>query len=73
MCVEAYGHEMEVSRRHINSAFMTFVVLNGSGQPCTLPMLKPEPGVSNQWQHVGSKTMVLNEMSVPGWIWSSTD
>ncbi|XP_054837490.1 acyl-coenzyme A thioesterase 11 isoform X2 [Eublepharis macularius] len=44
VCVEAYRHEMEVSRRHINSAFMTFVVLNGDGQPCTLPMLKPEPG-----------------------------
>ncbi|KAL8178625.1 UNVERIFIED_CONTAM: Acyl-coenzyme A thioesterase 11 [Gekko kuhli] len=44
VCVEAYGHEMEVSRRHINSAFMTFVVLNGGGQPCTLPVLKPEPG-----------------------------
>ncbi|XP_062835671.1 acyl-coenzyme A thioesterase 11 isoform X1 [Anolis carolinensis] len=44
VCVEAYGHEMEVSRRHINSAFMTFVVLNEVGQPRTLPLLKPEPG-----------------------------
>ncbi|XP_033007940.1 acyl-coenzyme A thioesterase 11 isoform X2 [Lacerta agilis] len=44
VCVEAYRHEMEVSRRHINSAFMTFVVLNDEGQPRTLPMLKPEPG-----------------------------
>ncbi|XP_053099579.1 acyl-coenzyme A thioesterase 11 isoform X2 [Hemicordylus capensis] len=44
VCVEAYRHEMEVSRRHINSAFMTFVVLNEEGQPRTLPMLKPEPG-----------------------------
>ncbi|XP_077189745.1 acyl-coenzyme A thioesterase 11 isoform X2 [Paroedura picta] len=44
VCVEAYGHEMEISRRHINSAFMTFVVLDGGGQPCMLPMLKPESG-----------------------------
>ncbi|KAM3840092.1 acyl-coenzyme A thioesterase 11 [Vipera latastei] len=44
VCVEAYRHEMEVSRRHINSAFMIFVVLNKDGQPRTLPWLKPEPG-----------------------------
>ncbi|KAF7244374.1 Acyl-coenzyme A thioesterase 11 [Varanus komodoensis] len=44
VCVEAYRHEMEVNRRHINSAFMTFVVLNEEGQPRTLPVLKPEPG-----------------------------
>ncbi|KAL7985049.1 hypothetical protein Chor_003619 [Crotalus horridus] len=44
VCVEAYRHEMEVSRRHINSAFMIFVVFNEDGQPRTLPMLKPEPG-----------------------------
>lgn len=44
VCVEAYRHEMEVSQRHINSAFMTFVVLNAEGQPRTLPVLKPETG-----------------------------
>ncbi|XP_019356799.1 PREDICTED: acyl-coenzyme A thioesterase 11 isoform X2 [Gavialis gangeticus] len=44
VCVEAYGQEMKVSRRHINSAFMTFVVLDEEGQPCTLPMVVPEPG-----------------------------
>ncbi|XP_061860005.1 acyl-coenzyme A thioesterase 11 isoform X3 [Colius striatus] len=46
VCAEAYGQEMEVSvsRRHINSAFMTFVVLDEEGQPRTLPMLAPEPG-----------------------------
>lgn len=47
VCVEAYRHEMEVSQRHINSAFMTFVVLNAEGQPRTLPVLKPETGVRN--------------------------
>uniref|UniRef100_A0A8C5NI67 Acyl-coenzyme A thioesterase 11 n=3 Tax=Passerellidae TaxID=1729112 RepID=A0A8C5NI67_JUNHY len=41
---EAYGQEMSVSRRHINSAFMTFVVLDQQGQPRTLPMVAPEPG-----------------------------
>ncbi|CAM5162666.1 unnamed protein product [Natator depressus] len=44
VCVEAYRQEMEVSRRHINSAFMTFVVLDREGQPSTLPMVKPEAG-----------------------------
>ncbi|XP_074732071.1 acyl-coenzyme A thioesterase 11 isoform X5 [Strix uralensis] len=44
VCAEAYGQEMSVSRRHINSAFMTFVVLDQEGQPRNLPMLAPEPG-----------------------------
>ncbi|XP_070602075.1 acyl-coenzyme A thioesterase 11 isoform X2 [Erythrolamprus reginae] len=44
VCVEAYRQEMEVSRRHINSAFMIFMVLNKENQPCILPMLQPEPG-----------------------------
>jgi len=45
VCAEAYGQEMSISRRHINSAFMTFVVLDEEGQTCTLPMVAPEPGV----------------------------
>uniref|UniRef100_A0A8C6XBL7 Acyl-coenzyme A thioesterase 11 n=1 Tax=Naja naja TaxID=35670 RepID=A0A8C6XBL7_NAJNA len=44
VCVEAYRHEMELNRRHINSAFMIFVVLNENGQPRILPVLKPQPG-----------------------------
>uniref|UniRef100_A0A8C5S498 Acyl-CoA thioesterase 11 n=1 Tax=Laticauda laticaudata TaxID=8630 RepID=A0A8C5S498_LATLA len=44
VCVEAYRHDMELRRRHINSAFMIFVVLNENGQPRILPVLKPEPG-----------------------------
>ncbi|NXK03479.1 ACO11 thioesterase, partial [Herpetotheres cachinnans] len=44
VCAEVYGQEMSVSRRHINSAFMTFVVLDQEGQPRTLPMVAPEPG-----------------------------
>lgn len=46
VCAEAYGQEMSISRRHINSAFMTFVVLDQEGRPRTLPMVAPEPGVS---------------------------
>ncbi|NXY60668.1 ACO11 thioesterase, partial [Callaeas wilsoni] len=41
---EAYGQEMSISCRHINSAFMTFVVLDQEGHPRTLPMVAPEPG-----------------------------
>uniref|UniRef100_A0A8C3U6S0 Acyl-CoA thioesterase 11 n=1 Tax=Catharus ustulatus TaxID=91951 RepID=A0A8C3U6S0_CATUS len=44
VCAEAYGQEMSISRRHINSAFMTFVVLDQEGHPRTLPMVAPEPG-----------------------------
>ncbi|XP_069088723.1 acyl-coenzyme A thioesterase 11 [Pleurodeles waltl] len=43
VCVEAYRQEGEVSRRHINSAFMTFVVYDDKNQPCTLPRIRPEP------------------------------
>ncbi|KAJ7395390.1 Acyl-coenzyme A thioesterase 11 [Pitangus sulphuratus] len=41
---EAYGPEMSVSPRHINSAFMTFEVLDQEGRPRMLPMVAPEPG-----------------------------
>ncbi|XP_061307153.1 acyl-coenzyme A thioesterase 11 [Pezoporus flaviventris] len=44
VCAEAYGQEMSISHRHINSAFMTFVVLDQEGRPRTLPMLAPEQG-----------------------------
>ncbi|KAM9186574.1 acyl-coenzyme A thioesterase 11 isoform 5-T6 [Mergus octosetaceus] len=44
VCAEAYDQEMSVSRRHINSAFMTFVVLDEEGRPRTLPMVVPQPG-----------------------------
>ncbi|XP_068263247.1 acyl-coenzyme A thioesterase 11 isoform X5 [Nyctibius grandis] len=44
VCAEAYGQEMSVGRRHINSAFMTFVVLDQEGHPRTLPMVAPESG-----------------------------
>ncbi|XP_015826970.3 acyl-coenzyme A thioesterase 11b isoform X1 [Nothobranchius furzeri] len=41
VCAEAYqGGE---PLRHINSAFMTFEVLDGDRKPCTLPRIRPEP------------------------------
>ena len=44
VCAEAYqGRE---PLRHINSAFMTFEVLDSDRKPCTLPRLRPEPVVS---------------------------
>ena len=46
VCVEAYRQEAETHRRHINSAFMTFVVLDADDQPRTLPWIRPQPGVS---------------------------
>ncbi|XP_072505658.1 acyl-coenzyme A thioesterase 11 isoform X3 [Notamacropus eugenii] len=42
VCVEAYRPEMESSPRHLNSAFMTFVVLDGDDQPITLPWIQPQ-------------------------------
>ncbi|XP_078012783.1 acyl-coenzyme A thioesterase 11-like [Phascolarctos cinereus] len=42
VCVEAYRQEMESCRRHLNSAFMTFVVLDGDDQPITLPWIQPQ-------------------------------
>ncbi|XP_055978274.1 acyl-coenzyme A thioesterase 11 [Sorex fumeus] len=44
VCVEAYRQEAETQRRHINSAFMTFVVLDADNQPRTLPLILPQPG-----------------------------
>ncbi|KAM4722408.1 acyl-coenzyme A thioesterase 11 [Rhinophrynus dorsalis] len=44
VCVEAFCHGVEVPRRHINSAFMTFVVLDENNHPCILPRIKPEQG-----------------------------
>ncbi|XP_030227950.1 acyl-coenzyme A thioesterase 11b isoform X1 [Gadus morhua] len=41
VCAEAYkGGE---PLRHINSAFMTFEVLDGDRKPCMLPRIRPEP------------------------------
>lgn len=46
VCVEAYRQEAEPRWRHINSAFMTFVVLDADDQPQKLPWIQPQPGVS---------------------------
>ncbi|KAM6173778.1 acyl-coenzyme A thioesterase 11 [Erethizon dorsatum] len=44
VCVEAYRQEAEPRWRHINSAFMTFVVLDADDQPRKLPWIQPQPG-----------------------------
>ncbi|KAI4894698.1 hypothetical protein NFI96_004118 [Prochilodus magdalenae] len=41
VCAEAYQGEEPL--RHINSAFMTFEVLDEEGRPCQLPPIRPEP------------------------------
>lgn len=44
--VRAEAHHEEGPNRHINSAFMTFEVLDDGGKPRTLPRIRPEPLVS---------------------------
>ncbi|KAM9322596.1 acyl-coenzyme A thioesterase 11-like isoform 2-T2 [Pholidichthys leucotaenia] len=41
--VRAEAYQEEGPNRHINSAFMTFEVLDKCGKPCTLPRIRPEP------------------------------
>ncbi|TMS10078.1 Acyl-coenzyme A thioesterase 11 [Larimichthys crocea] len=41
--VRAEAYQEEGANRHINSAFMTFEVLDNHGKPCTLPRIRPEP------------------------------
>ncbi|XP_067385451.1 acyl-coenzyme A thioesterase 11 isoform X1 [Channa argus] len=41
--VRAEAYQEEGSTRHINSAFMTFEVLDDHRKPCTLPRIRPEP------------------------------
>lgn len=44
VCAEAYQGRDPL--RHINSAFMTFEVLDSNWKPRTLPRIRPEPVVS---------------------------
>ncbi|XP_018551451.1 acyl-coenzyme A thioesterase 11 isoform X3 [Lates calcarifer] len=41
--VRAEAYQEEGPNRHINSAFMTFEVLDDHGKPCLLPRIRPEP------------------------------
>ncbi|XP_049889104.1 acyl-coenzyme A thioesterase 11-like isoform X1 [Epinephelus moara] len=41
--VRAEAYQEEGPNRHINSAFMTFEVLDDQGKPCALPWIRPEP------------------------------
>ncbi|XP_048394826.2 acyl-coenzyme A thioesterase 11 isoform X3 [Stegostoma tigrinum] len=44
VCAEAYHQEDWERKTHINSAFLTFVMLDKDGELSTLPCIKPEPG-----------------------------
>lgn len=63
VCVEAYRQEAETRRRHINSAFMTFVVLDADNQPQLLPWIQPQPGVS------GGSVLPHHQLPSCGWGW----
>lgn len=59
VCAEAYqGRE---PLRHINSAFMTFEVLDSNWKPRTLPRIRPEPVVSLILNPVSLKTHSANK------------
>lgn len=53
--VRAEAYQEEGPNRHINSAFMTFEVLDKSGKPCNLPRIRPEPVVSLQTKMIFGK------------------
>ncbi|XP_041064057.1 acyl-coenzyme A thioesterase 11 isoform X2 [Carcharodon carcharias] len=44
VCAEAYHQEVWDQKTHINSAFLTFVMLDKDGELSTLPRIKPEAG-----------------------------
>ncbi|XP_078074371.1 acyl-coenzyme A thioesterase 11-like [Mustelus asterias] len=44
ICAEAYHQEDWDRKTHINSAFLTYVMLGKDGELNTLPRIKPEPG-----------------------------
>lgn len=59
VCAEAYqGRE---PLRHINSAFMTFEVLDSNWKPRTLPRIRPEPVVSLILNPVSLRTHSANK------------
>lgn len=68
VCVEAYRQGAETQRRHINSAFMTFVVLDADDQPRTLPWIRPQPGVSGTLPR-----HQLPSLSAQEWGWCGSD
>ncbi|XP_062337045.1 acyl-coenzyme A thioesterase 11 isoform X2 [Osmerus eperlanus] len=60
VCAEAY--KGEESLRHINSAFMTFEVLDQHGKPRALPRIRPEPthGVRRYQEAIARKKIRLD-------------
>ncbi|KAB0402535.1 hypothetical protein E2I00_002568, partial [Balaenoptera physalus] len=65
VCVEAYRQEAETQRRHINSAFMTFVVLDADNQPQILPWIRPQPGDGERRKYIVSCKQAEMPLSVP--------
>lgn len=66
MCAEAYqGGE---PTRHINSAFMTFEVLDSDRKPRTLPRIRPEPVVRFLFKalrpHIGRTEFKIDHFSL---------
>uniref|UniRef100_A0A8C1N0K8 Acyl-coenzyme A thioesterase 11-like n=2 Tax=Cyprinus carpio TaxID=7962 RepID=A0A8C1N0K8_CYPCA len=56
VCAEAYqGGE---PLRHINTAFMTFEVLDNDRKPCTLPRIRPEPVMYLSYNNVSALKML---------------
>lgn len=59
--VRAEAYQEDGPNRHINSAFMTFEVLNDHRKPCTLPRIRPEPLVSQttEWTTDGEHIKIF--------------
>ncbi|XP_057190900.1 acyl-coenzyme A thioesterase 11 [Triplophysa rosa] len=64
VCAEAYQGEEPL--RHINSAFMTFEVLDENGRPRPLPTIKPEPqeGKRRYQEALARKKIRLDRMYI---------
>ncbi|XP_063092620.1 acyl-coenzyme A thioesterase 11 isoform X1 [Cavia porcellus] len=71
VCVEAYRQEAEPRWRHINSAFMTFVVLDADDQPQKLPWIQPQPGDGERrYREAQARKKIRLDRRV-GWTWGS--
>ncbi|XP_039862428.1 acyl-coenzyme A thioesterase 11-like isoform X3 [Simochromis diagramma] len=61
--VRAEAYHEEGPNRHINSAFMTFEVLDDGGKPRTLPRIRPEPLVYLSFNNVSALKMLAARSS----------
>uniref|UniRef100_A0A8D1ZI69 Acyl-CoA thioesterase 11 n=1 Tax=Sus scrofa TaxID=9823 RepID=A0A8D1ZI69_PIG len=73
VCVEAYRQEAETHRRHINSAFMTFVVLDADDQPQILPWIRPQPGDGERrYREASARKKIRLDRQVEAEQWEGT-